>query len=146
MRQVAGLLAAWAADSEAELARLLEQVVLTVAITNADAHGKNVSIFHRVPEHTSLCPMYDTVPTGLWPSLRSRAAISVGAVVDVPAITGVDVVNEAGSWGLRERLGKALVMDCLDRIVAASHDVENVGELPTAQFVNANARKLAASV
>ena len=146
LRQVAGLLAAWAVDSEAELARLLEQVVFTVAIANAAAHGKNVSFFHRVPEHISLCPMYDTVPTGLWPSLRSRAAMSVGAVVDVPAITGVDMVNEAGRWGLRERLGKALVMDCLDRIVAASHDMVNVGELPTAQFVNANARKLAASV
>ena len=70
----------------------------------------------------------------------------VGAVVDVSAITGSVMVSEAGSWGLPERLGKALVSDCLDRIVAASHDVENVGELPTAQFVNANARKLAASV
>jgi drug/metabolite transporter (DMT)-like permease len=56
---------------------LLERAVFTVVIGDADAHGKNVSLLHPTPGRISLAPLYDTVPTALWPSLRPTAAMLV---------------------------------------------------------------------
>ncbi len=127
LRQIARLLQEWAADPREELLRLLDQVTFTVAIGDADAHGKNISVLHPEPGRIGLSPLYDTVPTGLWPNLRKRAAMSIGGAVDLPDVTLDDILNEARRWGLPERQGRQRVEGTLDRIADACRSVDNVG-------------------
>jgi serine/threonine-protein kinase HipA len=98
LRQAAELLDSYSRDPLGQLDRLVEIVTLTVLIGNADAHGKNLALLHPDPEHVELAPLYDTVPTALWPKLRSEAAMSIGAQVSLPDVTVADIVREARLW------------------------------------------------
>lgn len=98
LRQAAQLLDTYAADPAAELDRLSAAVVFTVLIGNADAHGKNLSLLHPDPERVSLAPLYDTVPTMLWPRLRSEAAMAIGGQPMLPDVGIADVIREAIRW------------------------------------------------
>jgi serine/threonine-protein kinase HipA len=145
LRQVAELLMGWSADPQVELRRLLELVTFTVAIGNADAHGKNVSLLHDSPGQIRLSPLYDTVPTPLWPSLRARAAMSIGGAIDLPDITVTDIVNEAHRWGLAQAVALAHTAATLERIRAACSVVDNIGALPTTDHVIARTERLLAT-
>lgn len=98
LKQAAALLDSYAGDVEAQLDRLVEIVTFTVLIGNADAHGKNLAFLHPNPEQIELAPLYDTVPTALWPKLRKDAAMSIGAQVSLPDVTLKDIVREARFW------------------------------------------------
>ncbi len=124
LHQVAALLQAWSLDPHAELGRLLEQVVFTVVTGNADAHGKNISLLHEAPGQVGLAPLYDTVPTVLWPTLRTRAAMSVGAAVDLPTAGLADLVSETRRWGMAGSAATTQVYDCLERIRSACSEIE----------------------
>jgi len=80
-------IAAHAVNPEQELLRLLDQVTFTVVIGNADHHAKNISFLPTQPGHIELAPLYGTVPTSLWPNLDQRAAMSIGAAVDLSEIS-----------------------------------------------------------
>src|SRR4051812_45836826 len=84
LRTVAALLAAHAEDPERELVKLATAATFTVLIGNADAHGRNLGLLHPRPGVLALAPLYDTVPTTLWSTARTDAAMSVN-----------------GRWGLR---------------------------------------------
>jgi len=122
LRDVAELLTAWAVDDS--VYRLLDQVVFTAAIGNADAHGKNVSLLHPSSQTVALAPLYDTVPTVLWPSLRPRAAMSIGAAVDITAVDFADILREATRWGLAEGAARVRIAETLDRLQTATGRVE----------------------
>ena len=96
---IAELLDAWAASPlwmpSTTLVRL---VTFTVVTANADAHGKNVALLHPEPGVVALAPAYDTVPTALWPRLRTTAAMRVSGIGPMDAITLEHVVAEAASW------------------------------------------------
>jgi serine/threonine-protein kinase HipA len=98
LRQAAQLLDTHAADPAAELDRLVAVVAFTVLIGNADAHGKNLSLLHPDPERVALAPLYDTVPTMLWPRLRTEAAMAIGGQPMLPDVGLADVVREAIRW------------------------------------------------
>jgi serine/threonine-protein kinase HipA len=100
---IAELLDVWGAGGADELGALLDQVVFTVAIGNADAHGKNIALLHPEPGLIKLAPLYDTVPTALWPKLRSTAAMKVNGKGDLSRITIEDIVAEAQRWNLEPR-------------------------------------------
>ncbi len=91
---IAKLLIQRSDNPEQEMTRLVEQMVFTVSIGNADAHGKNISLLHTQHGSVALAPLYDTVPTVMWSALRDRAAMSIGAVIDLPDITFEDLMNE----------------------------------------------------
>jgi serine/threonine-protein kinase HipA len=93
-KQAAQLLDSYAHDPLSQLDRLVAIVTFTVLTGNADAHGKNLALLHSDPEHVELAPLYDTVPTTLWPKLRSEAAMSVGAQVSLPDVALADIVRE----------------------------------------------------
>jgi serine/threonine-protein kinase HipA len=99
-RRIASLLVAHARDEEAELTALTRAMTFTFLIGNADAHGKNLSLLHDGVGHISLAPLYDTVPTALWPNLRATSAMSVNSIVAFDRITLDDLATEASSWGL----------------------------------------------
>jgi serine/threonine-protein kinase HipA len=98
LRQAAKLLDSYGADPFAELDRLVATIAYTVAIGNADAHGKNLGLLHPDPQSVTLAPLYDTVPTALWPGLRRRAAMAIGGQPDLDNVGIDDIAREALLW------------------------------------------------
>lgn len=118
LAQVASVLRAW--GTEEDLYRLLDQVVFTAASGNTDAHAKNISILHRERGRVELAPLYDTVPTVLWPSLRTRAAMSIGGAIDLPSVDFGDIVREAATWHLPMRPVRMRILETLEALKDAA--------------------------
>jgi serine/threonine-protein kinase HipA len=75
------------------LASLIDWAAFTVAIGNADAHGKNVGLLHHRDRSIVLAPFYDLVPTCVYPALDRELAMFVGTArtvddVEPPAWQG----------------------------------------------------------
>lgn len=121
LRRIAGVLDAWSSDPERELSRLLTRVVFSVVIGDADAHGKNVALLHPEPSSVTLAPLYDTVPTFLWPALRDDAAMSVNGRFSLSDIGRHDLIEEAHRWGLSRRRAATELDETLERLSAAVH-------------------------
>jgi serine/threonine-protein kinase HipA len=122
LRQAAQLLDTHAANSAAELDRLVAMVAFTVLIGNADAHGKNLSLLHPDPEHVSLAPLYDPVPTMLWPPLRSEAAMAIGGQPMLPDVGFADVVREAVRWPHPAERAARTAAETIETVLAAVGD------------------------
>ncbi len=100
---------------------LLAHAVFTWVIGNGDAHGKNVSLLIDVRTgHVDLAPLYDTVPTALWPRLRPTAAMSINGKYE--DVTRDDFVAEAHRWGLAHAGAQRLIDDLAARLAAAAAD------------------------
>jgi serine/threonine-protein kinase HipA len=119
LREIAQLLDRYAADPQRELDRLLAASTFTVLIGNADAHGKNIALLHPTAETVELAPLYDTVPTALWPRLRTRAAMSVGARRELAAIALEDLLEEAACWRRDRRRARDVVVQTAAHLRAA---------------------------
>ncbi len=117
--EVAGLLDRWAAEPIGELERLVAVVTFTVAIGNADAHGKNLSLLHETPGSVRLAPLYDTVPTVLWPKLPDRAAMTINHKTKLSAVTLDDIVSEAVRWRLAPRATRRTATATAEHLLAA---------------------------
>jgi serine/threonine-protein kinase HipA len=98
LAEIAALLDRYASSPIDELDRLVAVAAFNGIIGNADAHGRNISVLHPEPGDITLAPLYDTVPTLLWPSLRKESAMSINGISALPNITRHDVVAEAASW------------------------------------------------
>ena len=137
-RHAAELLDDYAEDAVAELRQLLRAVTFTTVIGNADCHAKNVA-FLLEDGRISLAPLYDTVPTALWPKLRSTAAMAVADVSAMADIGVADLVAEGRRWRVQPASAHATVTDLLEELVAnaavADHD-------EVAELVATNARRL----
>jgi serine/threonine-protein kinase HipA len=118
-REAAALLEAYAEDAEAELGRLVAALAFTIAVGNADAHGKNISFLHEQPETIRLAPLYDITPTLLWPSLPAESALSVNGGFSLGRMTIGDVVAEAESWPYDRRAAEQIAGQTLERLRAA---------------------------
>ncbi len=116
LASIAKLLSRWASDPRQELERLLDLVVFTVLIGNADAHGKNVGLLHPRPGTIEMAPLYDQVPTMLWPQLRTDSAMRIGGRSRLPATRLNDVVNEAASWQVPVASASKRVTELAERV------------------------------
>jgi serine/threonine-protein kinase HipA len=116
LRDIAAVLESFAADPESGLLALLERVVFTVAIGDADAHGKNLALMHDRPGTIRLAPLFDCVPTALWPALRTDAAMLIGGVRDLRRVRVNDIVHEATSWGLSRTTSAAAAARVLEAL------------------------------
>lgn len=112
----ARLLDAHAPDSVAELSRLLAAATFTLAIGNADAHGKNLALLHEPVGTSRLAPLYDTVPTIMWPSLRTDAAMAVNGRFSLLHCDRVDLIEEAVTWPLPRRVAEDVVDATLEQL------------------------------
>jgi serine/threonine-protein kinase HipA len=144
LSQVARLLTAYGSQPDAELIRLLERVTFTVVIGDADAHGKNVSLLHPTPEHITLAPLYDTVPTALWPRLRPTAAMQVNGCELLADVTTQELAREARRWGVGPRLADSTVADVCERLRAAAAQLPERAGLDLTTLVTVNLDRLAA--
>jgi len=96
--QIARILDLYADDPLVELDRLAAVAAFTALIGNADAHGKNVAFLHAAPGVIQLAPLYDQVPTCLWPKLQSDAAMTIAGGANLDAVTPARVGAEAKLW------------------------------------------------
>ena len=142
LARIARLLTAYGADPDTELVRLLERATFTVAIGDADAHGKNISLLHPTPEHITLAPPYGAVPTALWPRLRPTAAMLVNGRTILNEVTAEDLTREARHWGLGSQRAAATVRDVCERLRAAAPPPARDG-LDLASLMTANLDGLA---
>lgn len=122
--EIAALLDRYAQDPLGEMTRLVSVVAFTVAIGNADAHGKNVAFLHDPPGAIRLAPLYDTVPTVLWPQLPERAAMLVNGRTNLAHVTFDDLVAEASRWRLEPARAEAAALTTLQQLRAAADTTE----------------------
>lgn len=142
LRDLAALLDRHARDGAGELDALVRAVTFTVLIGNADAHGKNIALLHDTPETITLAPLYDTVPTALWPKLRTRAAMTVRGRDRLADVTVDDIVAEAASWPHPQARARETALDLAGEAAEAVADGV-VDEVPAlAALVSSRARSL----
>jgi serine/threonine-protein kinase HipA len=144
LKQAAQLLDAYGADPAAELDRLVAVVAYTVAIGNADAHGKNFAFLHPEPGTISLAPLYDTVPTALWPRLRTDAAMAIGAQVALGDVGIEDIVREAIRWSHSADRARRIATETWEGIAAAIEDGVVPADGEVGRLVAARTRALLA--
>jgi serine/threonine-protein kinase HipA len=116
-RALAGVLAQHAGDPQAELARLAEVMVFTVALGNTDAHARNHSFLH-LGGRVALAPLYDAAPTVEFVATRSVALWVAGQPL-LSALTRRHLYDEAASWGLAAERACSIVDGLLGRLDAA---------------------------
>lgn len=139
----AALLLERAVDPDAELRKLTGVMVFTVLIGNADAHAKNLSLLLDPPGTLTLAPLYDTVPTMLFPKLKVRCAMWVGGVHhsldDVTVDAMVREMTGRHAWKLPERRAAELIDGWIETITHTADDTT-----PTGRYVRARAARLEA--
>lgn len=112
--EIAGILDRHSIDVASELDRLAKYATFTAIIGNADAHGKNLA-FLLVDGHVALAPMFDTVPTVLWPTLRTEAAMTIGGVLTFDGVDREAIEREAKSWRHDPDAAGAAATACAER-------------------------------
>lgn len=131
LREAATLLDVYADDAPAELAQLVSAVAFTVAVGNADAHAKNLSFLHDTAGTIKLAPLYDLVPTFLWPTLTEEAAMSINGRFRLGQMTVSDVVDEAASWPFDRGDAEKAATETLEQVLAATESL-SLDQLATA--------------
>lgn len=96
--QVAAILDEHAADQPHELEQLAKVAAFTAIIGNSDAHGKNLAFLHDKPGQVTLAPLYDTVPTVMFPKLKDEAAMTIGGAVYLSTVDSSAIAREARLW------------------------------------------------
>lgn len=122
-RQIAALLDRYG-DPANDLPALLRLAVFTWAIGNVDAHGKNVSLLIDTDRGAlSLAPLYDTVPTVLWPNLRPTLAMSINGKDDDLRLD--DFITEARTWGVGRSISERVISSTVTDLDAALEHCEH---------------------
>jgi len=133
LRSIATLLRRITVDPSTDLDRLAEMVVFTVAIGNADLHGRNVSLLYT-SEGPRLAPVYDAVATIAYDRVSTGLGMFVGSARDVMSIGASDVHNELRSWRLSAHRAQRLTTNTLLRLSDAL-DVATT-QVPAAEAVS----------
>ena len=142
LADAARLLERYAADPEAQRRRLVAMTAFNVAIGNADAHAKNLSLLHHDDGTLSLAPMYDTVPTLRWsPPLPTRAGMFVNARRDLDSISVDDLISEATSWRMSSTDATETVWESLRQLRDALATIDDMDDA-TRQLIDQRLRRL----
>lgn len=144
LRQAARLLDSYAVNPQAELDRLVSVIAFTVLIGNADAHGKNLSLLHPDPRNVTLAPLYDTVPTLLWPQLRAEAAMAIGAQPMLPDVGIADILREATRWPHSAERAERVARDTVETVLAAIEEEAIPAQSQAAKLIRRRGKKLLA--
>lgn len=117
LHRIAAALTRFASD--ADLRRLAQMAVLSVAIGNLDMHSKNLGLLHPADHEVALAPAYDVVPQAHL-SNDGKLALAVNKKYRHREVTRDDLVAEIASWGLARA---AKVVDgTLEQLVAVIAD------------------------
>ncbi len=89
------------ATPEEDMQAFVTILVVNVAIGNADAHARNLSLLHLPDGSVRLAPAYDVIPTHHYPSHSRQLAQPVDRDVLRPeSVTGAHLSAEVESWGI----------------------------------------------
>lgn len=138
-RDAARLLSAYATEPLEELSRLVAALAFTVVTGNADAHAKNLSLLHDTSETITLAPLYDTVPTLLWPQLTDESAMAINGRFPLARMTLADIVAEAATWHIDPSHAERAAVETTEGIRAAAVELQSE---PLAEIVTARCRAL----
>lgn len=144
LSQVAQLLDRYASNPTHQMDRLAAVAAFTAIIGNADAHGKNLAFLHTEPGTIELAPLYDQVPTRLWPKLQSDAAMTIGGGVNLDTITAERIGAEAKLWRHSPKRATAAAMRLAETVLAATSDRTIDPEGAVAVFVRHRAEQFLA--
>lgn len=138
---VARMLTHHATDRADELTKLAGAAAYTAAIGNADAHGKNIAFVHTAPGEISLAPLYDTVPTMLWPKvIHDQLSMRINGKTGLNDVGFEDLVAEASSWGLDAKTAADTIKETLDTLTFHA-----VGDTATDRLVRQRVARLSAT-
>ena len=126
LRRLAAILVAWAADPTSELVRLLEHITVTVALSNTDAHAKNLSVIHSGPGSIRLAPVYDVSPTLFFLPSTRRAALPIGGKWLIDEMERSHLLAEARLWGIPERVGRDTIDAAVVRFGAGLSEADRL--------------------
>lgn len=121
LSDIAEVLKANAANPQSELLKLLELVVLNIAIGNCDMHARNIALMLKDGQ-VSLTPAYDVVPTVVWTGQSGRLphsrdlALRIGNEMEIEEVRGQNLLNEAVTWGIRLPAAKKTVTRSLNAL------------------------------
>jgi serine/threonine-protein kinase HipA len=115
----------------------MRTATFTAMIGNADTHGKNLAFVYDAPGELRLAPLYDTVPTVLFPRLRTDAAMTIGGCVDLATVDLAAVQREARRWHLSATAASAAAIDTAEQLLAALRAGAIDPSSPVATFVAA---------
>jgi serine/threonine-protein kinase HipA len=135
LKNAAELLDAYAPEPSAQLDRLVAATTFTAVIGNADAHAKNLALLHRTSQEIELAPLYDTVPTALWPRLRPEAAMAIGGQVMLSDVTIDDVVREAVVWPHPRDRAERVARETAEALTRALEEKVIPPDSPVAELV-----------
>lgn len=100
LRKIAELFDRYADRPADERRRLLQQVVVNVAVGNTDAHAKNYGVLHPTEQTITLSPMYDVTPAIVINPATADMGMRVGETLVIDRVTSDKIVDEAMSWGM----------------------------------------------
>ena len=112
--RLAGILLARGVRPTAELERLLRDLVVTMALGNADAHAKNWSLLHDGSGFVTLAPMYDIVPTGAFVPSQRFASLPVAGRFRIAEIGVEQILAESRECGLPVRQARLILVETLE--------------------------------
>lgn len=113
--RLANILRERSADPPAELERLLAQVVVSVALRNADLHAKNLSIINEAGV-VRLAPVYDVSATTAFVPRTTSVGLPVGGKFKITEIGTEHLLREALTWGVPERRSRQVVADAIEHL------------------------------
>ena len=108
---------------------LLRRTTFNMAVGNADAHAKNFSVLHDAGSSAvRLAPLYDVLSTialeltdSAGQPMRADTHLSqrVGGQADIRNVTAASLIDEAATWGVRQRTASEVVTETMDQVLAA---------------------------
>jgi len=119
----AGVLAEFAPIKDRS--KLLALTTLNVAVGNADAHAKNLSILHNEDGTIRLAPAYDLTPTTFYTNIPTpdgpkdmsdNLGMWVHGKRGIHDVSAEDLIREGTTWGLPESTASHVVNSTLERI------------------------------
>ena len=114
-----------------DVLKLLDAAIFNLIVGNADAHGKNFSIFYD-DNGPRLAPLYDLLSTVAYPELPPKLAMKIGKCGTLEEMDSKAWSSFATEAGLGLPLIRRRVNEISDAVCSQANDV--VGQLATPGF------------
>lgn len=128
-----------------DLGILLDAVIFNFLIGNNDAHAKNFSLLHQMPQHgnethTRLAPLYDLICTRIYPNLSSRMAMKIGRTYECDEVDTRQFEKLADEIDFAKPLVKRRVADIANKIIGQLDKVHIAGAAANdvREFIHSN--------
>jgi serine/threonine-protein kinase HipA len=153
LREFAEILTGYAPPQDRS--KFLALTTTNVAVGNADAHAKNVSLMHFTDGSSALAPAYDITPTTFYKDvptsegskdLSDRLGMWINNKKGIHDVTADDLIAEGASWGMSAAEASRVVEETLRGIEENTETAAVATGLPAEilDFVAQRTRSLAA--